>query len=694
MKHTGLFLIVFLCLLFSPLTLATSQKYTTSTTPPEPLTLSEHLLYVDDNNINGPWNGSLEFPYQYIHQAVENATNEDTIFVFNGTYQEHVLINKQLTLLGENSSTTIIDGNYHEFIIQVTSASVTIENFTLRNAGGGMTDAAIKVNASDCHLDHCLVYRAKTGISLRNTYEADIHSCIFYLNGEGIGIFSSENCHIENCYFTHNALGISLERSHSIDLQGCYAQTNGIGYYFYYTTNSTATLCAAYDNNDNQGGFFTKNSTNITITNCNSNHNGVGVKITDSATITVEQSDLLSNTHAAVWTDTSSENIRIQQCAMEFNKRCACYLIHTTCIIFQNNIFNSLFGLYGEDSLIDARDNWWGSFFGPTLFDRTIRDRVIIKNGKLTVYPWRVTNITTAGSTWDIDTTLYHIDINTSRYTQITLPGNDTDNDGVPDWWEIKWGYNPNVWDDHARLDPDGDGLNNIEECYTDSWDSSPFHKDVFLEIDWMKSNFANASNKPSSFFIEKMVQAFATHNITLHVDEGSLGGGEEVTYRANFSFAELCDYYWNYFLHNDLNNPRKGIFHYCLVSDYGPSPGFSFIGWDHLDSFQISAQAIAAKGTHYLYPRSKLIVGGIIHELGHTLGLNVDDFGGIDNKVTTVLFTKQWWQYQAYRSCMNYWYTYTVINYSEGTHGKNDFNDWSHMDFSFFKNTSFEEPT
>jgi hypothetical protein len=39
----------------------------------------------------------------------------------------------------------------------------------------------------------------------------------------------------------------------------------------------------------------------------------------------------------------------------------------------------------------------------------------------------------------------------------------DTDGDGIPDWWELKYGLNPNDADD-ASQDPDKDGYTNLEE--------------------------------------------------------------------------------------------------------------------------------------------------------------------------------------------------------------------------------------
>jgi pectate lyase len=49
----------------------------------------------------------------------------------------------------------------------------------------------------------------------------------------------------------------------------------------------------------------------------------------------------------------------------------------------------------------------------------------------------------------------------------------DTDNDGMPDWWEIKYGLDPNDASDAAK-DKDGDGYTNIEE-YLNGTDPTKF---------------------------------------------------------------------------------------------------------------------------------------------------------------------------------------------------------------------------
>ena len=62
----------------------------------------------------------------------------------------------------------------------------------------------------------------------------------------------------------------------------------------------------------------------------------------------------------------------------------------------------------------------------------------------------------------------------------------DPDNDGIPSSWEWKWDYDPLVWDDHRNLDPDIDGIENIEEYQMRKWFSNPYQPDVYVETDGM----------------------------------------------------------------------------------------------------------------------------------------------------------------------------------------------------------------
>ena len=685
MKNSNTIKIMLIVTIFLFLSLTNAINITADEQP------QNKMIYVNDDNITGPWDGTQENPYQYINEGVLNAKDGDFVYVLSGEYHENIVIDKTITLIGENRSNTIIDGIYGKFIIHTIEDGVIIEQFTIRNSGGFIENAGIKLDSNYNIIRKCTIYRTKSGVYVNETKNNEINNCTFHTNGEGIYLKSSDGDKITGCYFYHNAFGLNIEGSSRIKIIDCYANTNNIGYLSNNSSNIDVSKCAAYNNNDNGGGLFFSTCYNIDISNCIISHNGFGIKIADCLDFHISNSTFFWNTHSAIYIKEDSKDNEIKNCEINENFRFGIYVENSKCNLVNNNIYKSVFNIYSEHSICDARNNWWGLPLGPTLPEHVKNCRIFFKFGNIQFFPWSFKKIKTTGSTWKIDYNRYNVKINNSRYVEIELSGADSDNDYIPDWWEEKWGYDPFKWNNHRNIDTDGDGLNNIEECFTDQWNSSPFHKDIFLEFDWVKTQISNTSNKPCTNFISNMVSTFKKNNINLHLDDGIFGGGEEIPTITNFTFSYLRDLYWNYFLHNDMNNPRKGIFHYCLVCDYGPGRGFAFIGWDHLDSFLISAQMI--QESYPYYSRDRIIISGSFHELGHTLGLFVDDHGGIDNKIATWPITLQWWKYQNYKSCMNYRYTYRIIDYSDGNHGRGDYKDWSNLDFKFFKNTHFEWP-
>ncbi len=101
-------------------------------------------------------NATALVPYSssIIQEAINNATEGDIIAIPAGTYYEHVVVNKTLTLIGENNSTTIIDGSNTGTVVTIEASNVTISGFTIQNSGNVNEDkkypidCGIKVNAT------------------------------------------------------------------------------------------------------------------------------------------------------------------------------------------------------------------------------------------------------------------------------------------------------------------------------------------------------------------------------------------------------------------------------------------------------------------------------------------------------------------------------------------------------------------
>ncbi len=93
------------------------------------------VIYVDDDNTSGPWDGTEEHPYQHIQDAIDNADDGDTIIVKDGIYQENVVVYRSVTLIGQNKTATIIDGGGKGNVVKITDIKVTVKNFTITNSG-------------------------------------------------------------------------------------------------------------------------------------------------------------------------------------------------------------------------------------------------------------------------------------------------------------------------------------------------------------------------------------------------------------------------------------------------------------------------------------------------------------------------------------------------------------------------------
>lgn len=111
---------------------------------------------IDANNVDRypQMHSEVIVPYHFatIQEAIDHANNGDKVFVKAGVYNEHVVVNKTVSLMGEDSKTTVVDGNFSSHVINVVCDYVQVTGFTVRNCGNLTWDAALNVNASYCRI--------------------------------------------------------------------------------------------------------------------------------------------------------------------------------------------------------------------------------------------------------------------------------------------------------------------------------------------------------------------------------------------------------------------------------------------------------------------------------------------------------------------------------------------------------------
>jgi len=298
----------------------------------------------------------------------------------------------------------------------------------------------------------------------------------------------------------------------------------------------------------------------------------------------------------------------------------------------------------------------------------------------------------------------------------------DPDGDGCPTAWEWKWGYDPVVWDNHTFLDPDGDGLQNVEEYYMCKWLANPYYPEIYIEADWSdKAPFKPfaiewVEGKILSIKRPKLVKTgllgndhvfwedsqqmlmdrFSQHGITVIIDDGCIdtagkhGGGEILPFLSGEGVNTMAgetgtmSQYYN----SNFDDDRKGIFRYLIFAHGG---GYTYNmdirGCYDTMIIQKTRNFFKGVGGGAMTPRTQRIsqAVAVMHELGHTCGIAYEHCGGVDN------FSSDG-TWKNYMSCMYYIkYSQRLFDYSDGSHGENDADDWSSLDLAHFEKPSFE---
>lgn len=119
------------------------------------------------------------YPGQSISEAINNASEGDTILVEPGTYFESkILVNKAVTIIGENAESTIIDGNSTaDNIFQVIADNVTIEKFTINNTDPDpfSYSSAIQIyNATNVTVKNVIISNVVIGVEIRSSNNSKV----------------------------------------------------------------------------------------------------------------------------------------------------------------------------------------------------------------------------------------------------------------------------------------------------------------------------------------------------------------------------------------------------------------------------------------------------------------------------------------------------------------------------------------
>jgi parallel beta-helix repeat protein len=157
--------------------------------------------------------------YTKIQYAIDNASTDYTILIWAGLYIENLVITKPLTLAGNGSSLSIINGTGSGDVIYINSDAVKIRGLTINGSGSSANDAGIELYQSRfCIIENCNISDNEEGLHLSYSPENVIRNNTFYDNDRH-GIYatmgSSKNYIHDNICLRNTFGGISLYQAGS-----------------------------------------------------------------------------------------------------------------------------------------------------------------------------------------------------------------------------------------------------------------------------------------------------------------------------------------------------------------------------------------------------------------------------------------------------------------------------------------------
>jgi parallel beta-helix repeat protein len=295
--------------------------------------------------------------YSKIKYAIENASDGDTIFVYNGTYVENLNVDKPIFLIGENKSITIIDGGKNGSTINVNSENVIIKNFTI-TGGGFDTDifanffrAGIRVTGSNNIISNNIFKKNRLGISGVRVTNLTIKDNIFIEDGIMFSPYENdERVVIKLEYFLHNIKNNTV---------------NGKPLYYFYNEKDKVI------NNWEIGQLILVNCTNFTIKNVSISKTDMGMIFAFCNKCLTEKCNFSKNI-LGIWTSKSDENVfRFNNISNNYHHGVVLDYYSKNNKIRYNNISNNYMAAVGlewksNNNLITKNNflkNNWGSGF-------------------------------------------------------------------------------------------------------------------------------------------------------------------------------------------------------------------------------------------------------------------------------------------------------------------------------------------
>jgi parallel beta-helix repeat protein len=358
--------------------------------------------------------------YHSIQEAIDTieTLGGHTLRVDPGIYHEHVNIHKPLTIIGENCTTTIIDGNHIGTVLHVTADNVSISGFSIRNSGShfppyGDDCGVLLDHVSGVSFKHNRITNNRIGVYLffssgnsleyNNVSSNDENGIwLWYSGGNTLvdnhilnnsynfGVFGGTFSDFNNTITKGNTVDgkpiyyligaedeilddqtnigvLYLINCHNMTVRDLRFSKNGQGILYYGGTSSRIENVTVLDSNY---GIHIQGSNNTIIRNNRCSRNWVGILLLDSSN-NLADSNIVERGEKGVSLYEASENILRENTLLNNLYGFRLYSSHSNELYHNNLIGNSEHAncLFSYQNTWDNgfEGNFWGSFVGSDI---------------------------------------------------------------------------------------------------------------------------------------------------------------------------------------------------------------------------------------------------------------------------------------------------------------------------------------
>ncbi len=236
-----------------------------------------------------------------VQAAIDAASDGDTVLVWDGLYEEDVVIDKKLTIVGNGTEITILSGTGSGDAVTVTSDWVNISHLAVTGSKvvhdepPPFYSGILLEGVENCSIDSVRVFDNYAGVLINNSVNNTVTNVSATGNMGGIGLNSSQGNNITNNTITDSiAVGMMIIESHANQIKGNVLQDNGFAGIWMNTSSQNLIAWNDVSRSEEHGMILEESDGNTILNNTVLDSGVAGILMFGSSNNDVQHNDVHS----------------------------------------------------------------------------------------------------------------------------------------------------------------------------------------------------------------------------------------------------------------------------------------------------------------------------------------------------------------------------------------------------------------